>query len=74
MGIVHYIIGPEGDLTPVDAALWEASWGVAPTPAGEWDEALFPRRRGPELWRWALLLALAALVAEAWARRAGSNN
>jgi hypothetical protein len=64
----------EGDLTPVDAALWEVSWGVAPTPAGEWEEALFPRRRGPELWRWAALLALAALVAEAWTWRAGSNN
>lgn len=64
----------EGDLAPVDAAIWEASWGVAPTPAGDWEAALFPRRRGPELWRWVALLALAALVAEAWTRRARPND
>ncbi len=63
----------EGDLAPVDADLWEASW-VAPTPAGAWEGALFPRRRGPELWPWVVLLALAALVAEAWTRRAGLDN
>jgi hypothetical protein len=64
----------EGDLTPIDDALWESSWGVAPTPAGDWEDALFPRRQGPELWPWVVLLALVALIAEAWTRRAGTDN
>ncbi|HET9581483.1 MAG TPA: VWA domain-containing protein [Gemmatimonadota bacterium] len=64
----------EGDLTPVDASLWESSWGVRPTPAADWERAVFPRRRGPELWPWIVLLAIGALIAEAWTRRAGLNN
>lgn len=64
----------EGDLSPVAASLWESSWGVTPTPAADWESAVFPRRRGPELWPWVVLLAVGALIAEAWTRRAGSNN
>jgi hypothetical protein len=64
----------EGDLAPIDADVWESSWGAAPTPAADWEDALFPRRRGPELWPWVVLLGLSALVVEAWTRRADRNN
>jgi hypothetical protein len=66
----------EGDLAAIDAALWESTWGVAPTPAADWEGALFPRRRGPELWPGIVLLALVALIAEAWtgARALGQLN
>jgi hypothetical protein len=64
----------EGDLTPIDPRVWESSWGAAPTPAADWEDALFPRRRGPELWPWVVLIALAALIAETWTRRAGVDN
>lgn len=64
----------EGDLTPVAASAWRAAWGVEPTPRGGWDAAIFPRRRGPELWPWALALALVALAAEAAVRRTGSHK
>jgi hypothetical protein len=61
----------EGDLRQIAPAEWRAVWGVAPTPAESWRAALFPRRRGPELWPWALVLALAALAGEgALGRRA----
>ena len=59
----------EGDLARVPADQWEAAWGPV-VPPEEWESALFPRRRGPELWPWALVLATLALVAEAAVRRA----
>lgn len=59
----------EGDLRPVAPAEWRAAWGVTPSPPGAWRASLFPRRRGPELWPWVLVLALIALVAEAALRR-----
>ena len=59
----------EGDLARVPAATWEAAWGAA-VPPERWRAAVFPRRRGPELWPWALVLAALALAAEAAARRA----
>jgi hypothetical protein len=59
----------EGDLARVPAATWEAAWGPA-VPPEQWGAVLFPRRRGPELWPWALVLASLALVAEAAVRRA----
>lgn len=58
----------EGDLARVPAATWEAAWGPV-VPPENWAAALFPRRRGPELWPWALVLATFALVAEAAVRR-----
>jgi hypothetical protein len=58
----------EGDLARVPAATWEAAWGPV-VPAEGWSEAVFPRRRGPELWPWGLVLATLALVAEAVVRR-----
>jgi len=63
----------EGDLARVPAATWEAAWGPA-VPPERWRAALFPRRRGPELWPWALVLASLALVAEAAVRRARVNK
>jgi hypothetical protein len=63
----------EGNLVRVPAGDWEAAWGPA-VPPGEWRAAVFPRRRGPELWPWALVLATLALVAEAAARRARSDK
>lgn len=59
----------EGDLTRVPPATWEAAWGATVAPDA-WRAALFPRRRGPELWPWALVLAVFALAAEAAVRRA----
>jgi hypothetical protein len=59
----------EGDLTRVPPAAWETAWGAAVAPVA-WRAALFPRRRGPELWPWALVLAVLALAAEAAVRRA----
>jgi hypothetical protein len=59
----------EGDLARVPAATWEAAWGPS-VPPEQWGAVLFPRRRGPELWPWALVLASLALVAEAAVRRA----
>lgn len=59
----------EGNLARVPAGDWEAAWGPV-VPPEEWRAAVFPRRRGPELWPWALVLATLALVAEAAARRA----
>ena len=59
----------EGDLARVPPATWEAAWGAVVAPDA-WREALFPRRRGPELWPWALVLAVLALGAEAVVRRA----
>jgi hypothetical protein len=59
----------EGNLARVPAEGWEAAWGPA-VPPERWSAAVFPRRRGPELWPWALLLATLALVAEAAVRRA----
>ncbi len=64
----------EGRLEPVPSELWEAAWGAPPTPSASWERTLFPRRRGPELWPWAVVLALTGLVAEAWIRRAGHNK
>ena len=64
----------EGNLAPVDPELWLSSWGARPSPPGDWQDQLFRRRRGPELWPWAAVLALAGLVGEAWVRRAGVNN
>jgi hypothetical protein len=63
----------EGDLARVPAATWAAAWGPAVPPEG-WIAAVFPRRRGPELWPWALVLATLALVAEATVRRARLNK
>ncbi|HUF89457.1 MAG TPA: BatA domain-containing protein [Gemmatimonadota bacterium] len=63
----------EGDLTRVPAAAWEAAWGPA-VPPERWRAALFPRRRGPELWPWALVLAMLALAAEAAARRVRADK
>jgi hypothetical protein len=63
----------EGDLVRVPAGDWEAAWGPV-VPPEEWRAAVFPRRRGPELWPWALVLATLALVAEAAARRARSDK
>lgn len=60
----------EGDLQPVPIEIWEAGWGAGPTSPEDWRDALFPRRRGPELWPWAVVLALAVLIAEARLRRA----
>jgi hypothetical protein len=59
----------EGDLTRVQAAGWEAAWGAAVAPEA-WRQAVFPRRHGPELWPWALVLAVLALAGEAALRRA----
>jgi len=59
----------EGDLTPIPPDVWRAAWGAAPTPPDAWRSAIFPRRHGPELWPWALVLALAALAGEAALRR-----
>jgi hypothetical protein len=57
----------EGNLARVPTAVWEAAWGpVAPE---AWRAATFPRRRGPELWPWALVLGILALAAEAAVRR-----
>lgn len=64
----------EGNLAAVPGELWEAAWGIRPTPDAEWESELFAARRGPELWPWAIVLALAALIAEARLRRAGLNN
>jgi hypothetical protein len=64
----------EGDLTPVAPAAWRAAWGAAPAASGAWRTEIFPRRRGPELWPWALVLALAALVGEAAVRRAALHK
>ena len=58
----------EGDLARVPPAVWEAAWGATVAPDA-WRAALFPRRRGPELWPWALVLAVFALAAEAAVRR-----
>ena len=58
----------EGNLARVPPADWEAAWGAAVAPDA-WHAALFPRRRGPELWPWALVLAVLALAAEAAVRR-----
>ena len=63
----------EGDLARVPAATWEAAWGPV-VPPERWRAALFPRRRGPELWPWALVLATLALVAEAAVRRTRLNK
>ncbi len=63
----------EGDLRPVSPAEWRAAWGVEPTPSDAWRAALFPRRRGPELWPWALVVALAALAAASLAARASAR-
>lgn len=63
----------EGELTRVPAATWEAAWGPV-VPPEMWSAALFPRRRGPELWAWALVLATLALVAEATVRRTRLNK
>jgi hypothetical protein len=63
----------EGDLTRVPAETWEAAWGPV-VPPERWSGAVFPRRRGPELWPWALVLATIALVAEAAVRRAWGNK
>ena len=63
----------EGDLTRVPAAAWEAAWGPV-VPPERWRAAQFPRRRGPELWPWALVLATLALAAEAAARRVRVNK
>ena len=58
----------EGDLARVPPATWEAAWGAAVAP-DDWRASLFPRRRGPELWPWALVFAVLALAAEAAVRR-----
>jgi hypothetical protein len=58
----------EGDLRRVPTATWEAAWGATVAPDA-WRAALFPRRRGPELWPWALVLAVLALAGEAAVRR-----
>lgn len=63
----------EGDLTPIPAALWSATWGPS-LEGAEWRAAAFPRRRGPELWPWALVLSLAALAAEAFVRRRAASR
>lgn len=63
----------EGDLARVPPAAWESAWGPA-VPPERWRAALFPRRRGPELWPWALVLATLALVAEAAARRVRADK
>ena len=63
----------EGDLAPVPAGDWEAAWAPV-VPPEEWAAAVFPRRRGPELWPWALVLATLALVAEAAVRRVRVNK
>ncbi|HJU86686.1 MAG TPA: hypothetical protein VJ788_04885, partial [Gemmatimonadota bacterium] len=63
----------EGDLSRVPPAAWEAAWGATVAPDA-WREALFRRRRGPELWPWALVLAVLALAAEAAVRRAGLDD
>ncbi|HJR54458.1 MAG TPA: hypothetical protein VJ982_12195, partial [Gemmatimonadota bacterium] len=59
----------EGDLSRVPPATWEAAWGATVAPKA-WRAALFPRRRGPELWPWAVVLAMLALAGEAAVRRA----
>ena len=59
----------EGDLARVPPATWEAAWGATVAPEA-WRAALFPRRRGPELWPWAVVFAVLALAAEAAVRRA----
>lgn len=59
----------EGDLRPVEAATWRAAWGEPAVPSGGWPDALFPRRRGPEMTAWALALALSLLALAAWVRR-----
>lgn len=59
----------EGDLRPVGAETWRAAWGEPPVPSEAWPEALFPRRRGPEMTAWALVLALSILALAAWAWR-----
>lgn len=63
----------EGDLARIPAETWEAAWGPVVPPEG-WIAAVFPRRRGPELWPWALVLATLALVAEAAVRRERVNK
>jgi hypothetical protein len=63
----------EGNLARVPAQAWEAAWGPM-VPPQQWRAALFPRRRGPELWPWALVLATLALVAEAAVRRVRLDN
>jgi hypothetical protein len=63
----------EGDLTRIPAREWEAAWGPV-VPPEEWRSAVFPRRRGPELWPWALVLATLALVGEAAVRRVRLNK
>jgi hypothetical protein len=63
----------EGDLARIPAETWEAAWGPA-VPPERWLAAVFPRRRGPELWPWALVLATLALVAEAAVRHARGNK
>jgi hypothetical protein len=63
----------EGNLARVAPATWEAAWGAAVAPEAL-RAALFPRRRGPELWPWALVLAVLALAAEAAARRARMDD
>ncbi|HUP01856.1 MAG TPA: VWA domain-containing protein [Gemmatimonadota bacterium] len=60
----------EGDLTPIPDAAWRMA-GLRPIDGPGWREAAFPRRRGPELWPWALALALLCLATEAYLRRAG---
>ncbi|HEY7471760.1 MAG TPA: BatA domain-containing protein [Gemmatimonadota bacterium] len=63
----------EGDLARISADEWEAAWGPV-VPPEEWRGALFPRRRGPEMWPWALVLATLALAAEAAVRRVRLNK
>ena len=59
----------EGDLRPIQDSAWRAA-GLIPVDGPDWRSAVFPRRRGPELWPWALALGVLGLAAEAWLRRA----
>lgn len=64
----------EGDLTPISSDVWEQAWGAQPIDEGAWHGALFPRRKGPELWSWFVLLAVAGLVIESRLRRSEADN
>lgn len=59
----------EGDLAPIGGEVWLAAWGTVPVEHDRWKDVVFARRRGPELWRWLLLLAVVGLVAEVAMRR-----
>jgi hypothetical protein len=64
----------EGDLEPIESDVWRATWGVQPAVGDGWEDEVFHRRRGPEIWRWLLMMAVAGLVAEVSMRRGGRND